>query len=69
MSTTEAFDNWFTDLPFDQKQTVLEHIASNYFKKRITEGYYGGPAAIQKGLFAGPSPSAVAACPTCGRPF
>ena len=69
MTAIEAFDSWFEKLAPNQQKSVLEHIASNYFMKRITEGYYGGPAEIKKGMFAGPGPSPQAACPTCHRPY
>lgn len=69
MGVKETFDTWFKDLPSEGQREVLEHVTSITFRKRIIEGYYGGPAnPFQRGFFAGPA-SSTSVCPTCGKPY
>jgi len=69
MAASEKFDSWIKTLSSDEKEDVLDHIYSTYIRKRLSEGVYGGPAPLMKGLFAGPSSSLPSVCPTCKRPW
>jgi hypothetical protein len=73
-NVTETLQTWFTNLPRDQQEEVIQFLYDG--KVLFRKGSYYGPmpGLVTKGLHCGPAPQSISLnrnlttkCPTCGR--